>query len=163
MRTFALIALVSLVACKPAPATTAPPTTPEAQTGPTEDDNWQGFGGNEHPEQTSEPLAESEPEPEPETTPETADPSDPEVLVRQVCEAMRDIVEKEPGLPEEAIRDASDIDKCIAAGREEMEKNPESFTRTAVCIVDEAKRLDDAMACILRERQSQSSTATPQG
>ena len=73
--------------------------------------------------------------------------------VTKVCKKMAELVEKEKDMPEEAKKEAGDLEKCKAEGKKEQEKDPEKFKKQADCIMG-ASDMEGAVKCIMEAATS---------
>lgn len=66
----------------------------------------------------------------------------------KVCKKMAEIVEKEKDIPEEAKKEAKDIEKCVAEAKKEQEKDPEKFKKQADCVMGKSD-MAGVMECMM--------------
>jgi hypothetical protein len=65
----------------------------------------------------------------------------------KVCKKMAEIVKNDKELPEEAKKEAGDIEKCVTEAKKEQEKNPEAFKKQADCVMGKSD-MKGVMECM---------------
>ena len=127
MRWSHTLVLFALASCK-TPA--QPAARPPAAAPTTDDDQWRGFGGNEHPPETTE------------------EPREPDDLLHRACHRMAELAEDEGDLPSEAKDAMQDIPRCLAEGAKDRERDPEKFELQATCVI-EGSSMSGVMQCLM--------------
>ncbi len=136
MRLATLLAFSSLLACKSQPPTVAPSEPAVAPAA--DEDQWNGFGGNDQPD-----------EPPAETRQAAQEPRD---AVGGVCKKMFGL----SGMNTEGLEDSVKVEMmegCRAQFEGMLEIDPEAFEIAAAC-ADAAETLEQMQACAQRESDS---------
>lgn len=132
MRLTTLLAFSCLLACKPQPQATVS-TAPAVAT--VEEDEWNGFGGNEHPE--DEEPGDGEP-----ATEVDADLKRVEQLCKKVAAVAAADADVDPDLSELL----QDTRACSDATYEELMIRPEGFDAFAACLLS-TNTVADVLKC----------------